>query len=132
MSCHSQLWTNAAMLEPVRRSLAEGRPIRWRRVNALPGYVYFDHSIHVAKGVGCTTCHGPVGRMPLIRRVASLYMQWCLECHRAPERYLRPLDRVFDLAWKPPSDQLARGAMLRKAYHIRSTRELTDCSTCHR
>jgi hypothetical protein len=132
MNCHSQIFSNSSFLEPVRSSYATGRPLHWTRVHDLPDFVYFDHSIHVAKGVGCTTCHGRIDRMPLTRRVASLYMQWCLECHRAPEQYLRPRDRVFDVAWQAPPDQLERGRALAKAYHLRSTRELTDCSTCHR
>ena len=132
MTCHSQLFSDAPILAPLRRAYAGEAPLEWNRVHDLPDFVYFDHSIHVAKGVGCTTCHGPIDRMPLTRRVASLYMQWCLECHREPERYLRPRDRVFDVDWQPPADQLARGAALRKQYGLRSTRELTDCSTCHR
>jgi hypothetical protein len=132
MTCHSQLFVDAPALAPLHRAYATGAPLQWNRVHDLPDFVYFDHSIHVAKGVGCTTCHGAIDRMPLTRRVASLYMQWCLECHRAPERFLRPRDRVFDTGWRPPPDQLARGLALRKAYGLRSTRELTDCSTCHR
>jgi cytochrome c7-like protein len=132
MTCHSQLFRGAPVLQPLYTAYAGEAPLQWNRVHDLPDFVYFDHSIHIAKGVGCSTCHGPVDRMPLTRRVASLYMQWCLECHRAPEQYLRPRDRVFDMAWKAPADQLARGAALRKAYGLRTTRELTDCSTCHR
>lgn len=132
MTCHSQLFANAPILEPLRRAYAGGAALQWNRVHDLPDFVYFDHSIHVAKGVGCTTCHGRIDHMPLTRRVASLYMQWCIDCHRAPERYLRPRDRVFDVDWQPPPDQLARGAELRRLYGLRTTRELTDCSTCHR
>ena len=132
MTCHSQLFVDAPLLAPLHRAYAGGTPVRWNRVHDLPDFVYFDHSIHVAKGVGCTTCHGPIDRMPLTRRVASLYMQWCLECHREPERFLRPRERVFDVDWRPPPDQRAQGLALRKAYGLRSTRELTDCSTCHR
>jgi hypothetical protein len=132
MSCHSQLFTDAPPLAPLIRAYAGAGSLEWNRVHDLPDFVYFDHSIHVAKGVGCSTCHGDVGHMPLIRRVATLYMQWCLDCHRSPERYLRPRERVFDVNWRPPPDQLARGAELRKAYGLRTTRELTDCSTCHR
>ena len=131
MTCHSQLWTNAAVLEPVRRSLAEGRPIRWRRVNELPDYVYFDHSIHVAKGVGCTTCHGQVDTMPLMRQAAPLTMGWCLDCHTHPEAHLRPEGEIYAGHWSPPPDQEARGAELIRHYLIR-TEHLTDCSVCHR
>ena len=132
MTCHSQLFVDARVLDPLHRADRGQETLRWNRVHDLPDFVYFDHSIHVAKGVGCTTCHGAIDRMPLTRRVASLYMQWCLECHRAPERYLRPHDRVFDVDWRAPPDQLQRGIALRKAYGLRTTRELTDCSTCHR
>jgi hypothetical protein len=132
MTCHSQLFTGARPLAPLVQAYAGGPALAWNRVHDLPDFVYFDHSIHVAKGVGCTTCHGDVGRMPLIRRVASLEMQWCLECHRQPQRYLRPRERVFDSDWRPPEDQLARGIELARQYGLRSTRELTDCSTCHR
>jgi hypothetical protein len=133
MTCHSQLWTNADMLAPVRESLRDGRPLRWRRVHDLPDYVYFDHSIHVAKGVACETCHGRVDQMPLMEKHASLTMGWCLDCHRHPERYIRPVEHVFDMGWVPPAgtEQIAMGRALIAAYGIH-TRQLTDCSVCHR
>lgn len=131
MTCHSQLWTNAPMLAPVRESLASGKPIHWQRVHVLPDYVYFDHSIHIAKGVGCSTCHGSVDRMPLMRQAKSLTMGWCLDCHRNPEATIRPLDKVFDMSWKPPKDQAAEGRRLMIEYHIDKA-HLTDCSKCHR
>jgi hypothetical protein len=132
MTCHSQLFVEAPVLSRLHEAYRGGQPLAWNRIHDLPDFVYFDHSIHVAKGVGCSTCHGPVDRMPLVRRVQSLDMQWCLDCHRAPERYLRPKAEVFDVDWRPPADQAARGAQLRKIYRLRTTRELTDCSTCHR
>ncbi len=131
MTCHSQLWTNAAMLAPVRESLATNTPIHWQRVHVLPDYVYFDHSIHIAKGVGCSTCHGAVDRMPLMRQAAPLTMGWCLDCHRHPEKAIRPLDKVFDMKWTPPKKQLAEGRRLMSEYHI-DTAHLTDCTKCHR
>ncbi len=131
MSCHSQIWTNAEMLAPVRQSLTEGRPIRWNRVHRLPDYVYFDHSIHVAKGVGCSTCHGAVTEMRLMRQAAPLTMGWCLECHRNPAAELRPQEAVFDMNWTPPADQDQRGRALMAKYHIDAA-HLTDCSVCHR
>ena len=131
MTCHSQLWTNAQMLAPVRASLASGEPLRWHKVHKLPGYVYFDHSIHIAKGVGCSTCHGAVQTMPLMRQDKPLTMQWCLDCHRDPARYLRSRSEVFDMKWTAPSDQLERGRQLLVQYHI-ETEHLTDCSKCHR
>src|SRR5512142_3245924 len=93
MGCHSQIWTNAAMLEPVRASFRSGESIAWTRVHDLPDFVYFNHSIHVAKGIGCSTCHGRVDLMPLTYKVNTLYMQWCIECHRNPEKYVRPRDQ---------------------------------------
>jgi cytochrome c7-like protein/class III cytochrome C family protein len=131
MTCHSQLFTQAEMLEPVRRSLADNKPIRWNKVNRLPDYVYFDHSIHIAKGVGCTTCHGPVGRMPLMRAGAPLTMGWCLDCHRNPAPNLRPASAIFDPAWAPPNNQLEQGKALLAHYRI-DPANLADCSVCHR
>ncbi|WP_439409661.1 cytochrome c3 family protein [Bradyrhizobium sp. DASA03076] len=131
MTCHSQIWTNAQMLAPVRESLAKNKPMAWTRVNRLPDYVYFDHSIHVAKGVGCTTCHGDVGQMRLTRPAAPLTMQWCLDCHRNPEPHLRPREAVFEPKWQPPKDQAEVGSKLVAAYHI-NTGHLTDCTICHR
>jgi hypothetical protein len=117
------------MLEPVRASFRTGQPIAWTRVHDLPNFVYFDHSIHVRKGVGCATCHGRVDQMPLIWQVESLQMQWCLECHRAPERFVRPREEVFNMQWRPPGNQLELGKQLVEKYKIR---KLTDCSICHR
>jgi len=131
MTCHSQLFTNSAMLAPVRESLAEHKPIHWQRVHRLPAYVYFDHSIHIAKGIGCTTCHGAVDTMPLMRQAAPLTMGWCLDCHRNPAPNLRPQAKIFDTQWTPPKDQLAEGKKLLVQYHI-DTEHLTDCSRCHR
>jgi hypothetical protein len=132
MTCHSQIWTNAGLLEPVRESWRTDEPIRWRRVNNLPNYVYFNHSIHVAKGVGCATCHGPVDEMPLMYQAKSLQMSWCLDCHKDPAKYLRPREEVFNLHYKPPADQEAFGKELEKRYHVRPSRALIDCYTCHR
>jgi hypothetical protein len=131
MTCHSQIWTRADMLAPVRDSLKNRQPLHWRRVNRLPDYVFFDHSIHIAKGVGCSTCHGPVQQMALMRQQEPLTMGWCLQCHRHPERYLRPKNDVFDMSWIPPADQEAEGRKLIAQYAI-STVHLTDCSICHR
>ena len=131
MTCHSQLFTDSPMLAPVVGSLARGEPMQWNRVHDLPDFAYFNHSIHVAKGVGCTTCHGAIDRMPLTWRTASLQMQWCLDCHRAPQKYLRPRELVFDPDWQPGPNQLALGEALVERYRIH-TASLTDCSICHR
>src|SRR5512146_3111833 len=103
MNCHSQIWTTAPMLAPVRQSFQSGRSLVWTRGNDLPAYVYFDHSIHLKKGVGCYSCHGPVDRMALMLPYATLQMEWCLNCHRAPEKFLRPRDEVFNMSYQPPS-----------------------------
>jgi hypothetical protein len=132
MSCHSQIWVNSPMLEPVRASLRTDRSIEWTRVNALPDFVYFDHSIHVKKGVGCTTCHGPIGEMPITWRANTLYMRWCLNCHRQPELYVRDRKDIFKADYQPPTDQLALGTRLVQEYKIKDKKQLTDCVTCHR
>ena len=129
MSCHSQIWLNSPMLEPVRASYRNDKSIEWVRVYALPDFVYFNHSIHVSKGVGCTTCHGPIADMPLTWRATSLQMEWCMDCHRQPEKYVRPREAVFNPNYQPPSNQLELGRKLVEEYKIQS---LTHCSTCHR
>lgn len=131
MTCHSRLFTEQAMLQPVIQGFIEGRPLHWRRVNDLPDFVFFNHSIHIHKGVGCVTCHGRVDQMPLTLRAEPLTMQWCLDCHRDPAPHLRPRDKVFDLDWKSEGDRRARGEALIREYHI-ATRRMTDCSVCHR
>lgn len=120
------------MLEPVRESYRTGQPLQWQRVHNLPEYAYFDHSIHIRKGVGCATCHGRVDQMPLMRQTSSLLMEWCLRCHREPQRNLRPREEVFNMAWEPRGDQAAIGERLMQEYRIRDVRFLTSCSTCHR
>ena len=129
MNCHTQIWVESPILAPVRESFRTGRSLEWTRVHNLPGFVYFDHSIHVHKGVGCVTCHGRVDQMPLMWRENTLYMEWCLECHRNPERFVRPREQVFSMDWQPPSDQIALGQKLVQEYKIES---LTSCSVCHR
>jgi hypothetical protein len=129
MNCHSQMWASSPTLEPVRESYRSGKSIEWTRVHDLPDYVYFNHSIHVAKGVGCTTCHGRIDKMNLVWQAQPLTMEWCLTCHRHPERYVRPREQVFSMEYAPPPNQLALGAKLVNQYHIRS---LVTCETCHR
>lgn len=130
MTCHSQLYTSQAALAPIVRAFQTGIPIRWERLHKLPDFVYFNHSIHVRQGVGCSTCHGAVERMPLTARVASLEMKWCLDCHRHPEAHVRPREQVFNQEWRA-RDQGALGAQLVRDYGI-DTRRLADCSVCHR
>lgn len=147
MNCHAQIWTNAPMLEPVRESFRSGKSLVWIRINDLPDFVYFDHSIHISKGVGCNTCHGPIDKMGLTYQFASLQMEWCLNCHRAPEKYLRPRDQVFNMSYEQPSslhpvtladgsapftDQETLGKHLAEKYKLRSVTDITNCNTCHR
>ena len=132
MNCHSLLFADSPYLEPIRESWRTNQPLRWRRVHDLPDFVYFNHSIHVNKGVGCVTCHGRVDKMPQTFRVASLQMEWCIACHRAPEKVLRPKDRIFDMDWQAPDNQAEEGARLAALYNTPGTALLTSCSTCHR
>ncbi len=129
MNCHSEIFSNSPFLEPVRASFRSGASIAWTRVHDLPDFVYFDHSIHVHKGVGCTTCHGQVDRMPLMMQEKSLQMEWCVDCHRRPEQYVRKREDVFRVDYVPPSNQLELGQDLVQKYQIQ---KLTSCSTCHR
>lgn len=128
MNCHKLIWNESPMLEPVRESYSTGEPIQWARVNDLPDFVFFNHSIHVAKGMGCVTCHGRVDKMPLLRQAVSLQMEWCLDCHRAPQDYVRPRSEIYNMEWEA-EDQAALGARLVEEYDIQS---LLSCSVCHR
>lgn len=132
MSCHSQVWTTSPLLQPVRDSYVTGEPIVWNKVYKLPEFVYFNHSIHVNKGVGCTTCHGQIQEMQLVYKAQPLWMGWCLGCHRNPEQYVRPRDEVFNVNWTPPANQVEVGRRLVEEYHIKTDGSLTDCYTCHR
>lgn len=133
MNCHSMIFKDAPMLEPVRESWRTGESLQWNRVHDLPQFVYFNHSIHVAKGIGCSTCHGRVDEMPLVRKQNTLYMGWCLDCHRAPEQFVRPKDKVFDMAWQPPANQREAGLQLVKEYKIDTEHyKMLDCYLCHR
>ncbi len=142
MTCHSQLWVHSPMLAPVRASYREDKPIEWTRVNTLPDFVYFNHAIHIHKGIGCTTCHGQIGKMAITYRAHTLYMRWCLSCHNHPARYVRPRAQVFDPIYHRPSEkhplvyegvvytrQMPLGRLLVKKYRIQS---LISCDTCHR
>jgi hypothetical protein len=128
MNCHSQIWVGSDMLAPVRESYRTDRSIAWQRVHNVPDFTYFDHSIHVKKGVGCASCHGRVDQMPLMWQEHSLLMEWCLDCHRHPERHVRPRDEVFNMAWQA-KNQEAEGRDLVAKHKIENQ---THCSTCHR
>jgi Cytochrome c7 and related cytochrome c len=134
MNCHSQIWNNAPILEPVRASFRDDKPLTWVRVHDLPDFVYFNHSIHVKQGVGCETCHGRVDRMPLMLQKSSLQMEWCLNCHRDPAQYVRPRDQVTTMGYKVAANttQAELGAELVKAYNISGIEHMTSCSVCHR
>ena len=131
MTCHSQIWKDSPMLAQLRDSYASGRAIAWNRVHNVPDYSYFQHDIHINKGVACETCHGRVDKMPLTWKVNSLHMEWCLDCHREPERYIRPKEHVFEMGYVPATHQAALGKKLVADYHVASQR-ITDCVTCHR
>ena len=128
MNCHKQIWNDSPMLEPVRASYRDNEPIAWRKIHDLPDYVYFNHSIHVAKGFGCVTCHGRIDQMKLVYKAETMQMEWCLSCHREPERFVRPVSEIYNTEWKA-EDQEALGAQLAQEYRLRS---LITCSTCHR
>ena len=128
MNCHAQIWSDSDMLEPVRASLRSDESIAWAKVYDLPDFVYFNHSIHVHKGMGCSTCHGRVDQMNLTWQEPSLHMEWCLNCHRHPERYVRPRDEVFNMSWEA-EDQQSLGPQLVAQYGIERRH---DCSVCHR
>lgn len=129
VSCHTQLWMSLPPFAAVRQSVSSGRPIPWRRVTQLPAFVYFDHAIHVTKGVGCETCHGRVNAMRQVRQATPLTMAWCLDCHRNPAPRLRPVEQVTTMNWTPPATGAVSGPALATRYHVR---RLTNCTTCHR
>jgi len=132
MNCHSQIWSDSPYLEPVRESYRDNKPIEWERVHDLPEYAYFNHSSHVAKGVGCSTCHGQIDNMPAVYQENTLQMEWCLECHRAPEKFIRPKAEVYNMSYQPNDIDQTDRDKLKVDYKIRSTEMLTSCSTCHR
>ncbi len=129
MNCHNELFADAEMLEPLRASVSENKPIEWNRVHDMPDYVYFDHSIHLTKGIGCASCHGPVDEMPLMRKTESMTMRWCVDCHRDPGQNVRPREEVFNMKWKPGHDFDEERERLIEEYGVESR---MSCSTCHR
>jgi hypothetical protein len=132
MTCHSQIAKTAASLQPVRDSYASGKPVEWNRVNSLPDYVYFNHQIHVDKGVGCETCHGRMDQGTTAVRAKYFYMSTCVDCHRDPAQYLRPQANIYDMGYKPAESQSTLGDKLMQEYHILPASQLTNCSICHR
>lgn len=132
MTCHSQVQVNNPVLQPVRDSWQTGKPLVWNRVNRLPDFVYFDHHIHISKGVGCESCHGRVDQMTTDVKANTFYMSFCLDCHRNPAKYVRPKDQVYTMGYKPAEDQQTLGARLVKEYDIMPPSQLTNCSICHR
>src|SRR2546423_7207326 len=132
MNCHSQIWVGSEMLRPVRESYGTNQAIAWERVYNTPGFVYFAHHIHVQKGIGCSSCHGRIDRMPFTEQSSSLLMQWCLDCHRDPARQIRPRDEVFNMNYEPTANQRELGNRLMAEYEVRDAQTLTSCSTCHR
>jgi hypothetical protein len=132
MNCHSQLWSDSPYLEPIRASFRENKPIEWERVHDLPEFVYFNHSIHVNKGIGCSTCHGQIDEMPAVYQENTLQMEWCIACHREPELHTRPKSEITNMNWQDSDLTPEEHLQLKKDYHIRSREMLTSCSTCHR
>lgn len=132
MNCHSQIWSDSPYLEPVRASFRENKPIQWERVHDLPEYVYFNHSIHVAKGVGCSTCHGRVDEMASVYMENTLQMEWCISCHKNPEPFIRPKSEIYNMAWHDGDISAEEHKQLKESYKVRSREQLTSCSTCHR
>ena len=132
MNCHSVLFNNVGYLEPLRESYRTEQSIEWVKVHRLADYVYFNHSIHINKGIGCSSCHGAINEMPLVFQASPLTMQWCLDCHRNPQLNLRPKEEIFNMNWKAPANQEEVGTKLATEYRLRTTSELTSCSTCHR
>ena len=129
MNCHKLIGTENQKLLPVRESWSTGEPIEWVRIHKMPDYAYFDHAAHVNKGVGCYSCHGNVAQMEVVSQVEPLSMGWCLSCHRNPDRHLRPLDKVTDMNWTPPTDQLEYAKRVKEERNINPPE---DCSACHR
>ena len=129
LNCHSQVWNKSPLLEPVRESFFQNKPIEWRRVHKVPEFVYFNHAIHVNKGVGCVTCHGRVDEMPAVEKATPLTMGWCLECHRRPEQNIRPLEEVTNMEWKPEGDPEEAGRLQAAKNNVHTR---TSCTTCHR
>ncbi len=132
MTCHSQIDTNDPVLKPIRDSYDNGTPIAWTRVNQLPDYVYFNHQIHIDKGVGCETCHGRMDQVTTAVRAKYFYMSTCTDCHRDPSPYLRPQSDIYTMGYKPKEDQSILGPQLMKQYNILPAKQLLDCSICHR
>jgi hypothetical protein len=132
MNCHSQIWADSPYLEPVRASFRDNKPIEWERVHDLPEYAYFNHSIHVAKGVGCSTCHGQIDEMPAVYQENTLQMEWCLSCHREPEKFIRPKSEIYNMKWQDNELSPQQRIDLKAQYRIRSKDVITTCSTCHR
>jgi hypothetical protein len=128
MNCHTQIWADSPALAPVRESWETGEPIAWNRVYELPDFAYFNHSAHVTAGFGCETCHGRIDQMPLTWKASSLHMQWCLDCHRHPERYIRPREAVFVMGYQPAEPQSSLGLRLVQEYGVFGP---TGCSNCH-
>ena len=132
MNCHSQIWSDSPYLEIVRASYRDNKPIEWEKVHDLPEYTYFNHSIHIAKGVGCSTCHGTIDKMPAVYQENTLQMEWCLACHRAPEQFIRPKSEIYNMDWQDNDINSTERDKLKVDYKIRSKEMMTSCSTCHR
>jgi hypothetical protein len=130
MTCHVEIWVESPMLALVVESFETGQPLVWNRVYQLPDFARFDHSLHINRGIACESCHGRVDQMPLVWRTETLHMEWCLACHRDPERHIRPVEHVFEMGWQPPEPQRVIGSRLVEELGI-DIRQITNCSVCH-
>jgi hypothetical protein len=129
MNCHSQIWNKSSLLEPIRQSFIENKPMVWNRVYKVPEFVYFNHAIHVNKGVGCVTCHGRVDTQAAVEKSSTLTMSWCLDCHRNPEKNLRPVEEITNMTWEPEGDPVETARVLAEKNHVHTR---VSCTTCHR
>jgi hypothetical protein len=132
VGCHAQIWNKSPYLAEVRELFFADRPIPWVRVHSLPEFAYFNHAIHVNKGVGCVTCHGRVDQMPAVYQAAPLTMGWCLECHRNPGPNLRPVEHITSMTWTPPEKPEERAELARELVQRYNVHARTSCDTCHR
>jgi len=129
LNCHRLIKPESPNLKPVFNSWNTDVPIQWVKVHKIPDYAYFNHSIHITAGVGCETCHGNIRQMEVVEQMKPLSMSWCLDCHRNPAQYLRPLDQITVMEWKAPDNQAEMGKQLMMDRNINPP---TNCAGCHR
>lgn len=131
MNCHSQVKSDSPLLAPVRESYQTGVPVHWVRIHRVPDYVYFNHAVHVNRGISCVECHGQINQMEVVHHAKPMSMAWCLECHRNPEQFVRPLDQVYNLNWTPENAS-KHADWAREAVVNWNINPPQSCSGCHR